>query len=363
MPDRTIEDVAAEAIGVALGDAGLSPQQVDVVFCGSVFGGLAIGQRIARHVGIAEVPIINLENACASSGGALREAQAWIDSDSAGTALVIGVEMLTHQGAGLISSDAHGVAERLGLTLPGLYAMRANRYIALHDASPADIASVAVKNRRNGALNLFAHFQTEVSIDEILASPPIASPLTLLQCCPNVDGAAAVVVASDTVVRRMGASRAVKLAGWGMVSGNALDRVGAEPTATERAGRAAYERSGVSPSDIDLCEIHEPFTIAEVEHIESLSFCAHGAGAHYSASGRSAINGDGVAVNTSGGLIARGHPLGASGAAQVVEVVTQLRGEAGSRQRLGARVGMTHIMGGNIPEIDSNACSVHVFTR
>jgi acetyl-CoA acetyltransferase len=362
-PELTHEELARTAIAAALADAGIEASELDAFFCGSVFGGLAIGQRVARASGIGEIPIVNLENACASSGGALREAHAWVASGGSDLALVLGVEMLTNMGGGLVSSDAHGASQRIGLTLPGLYAMRASRYMAEHGASAEDLASVAVKNRRNGSRNDKAHFRDAVATAEVLESTPIATPLTLLQCCPNVDGAAAVIVASDAALRRLGSERAVKIAGWGMVSGNALDVVGSEPTATARAGQAAYERAGVGPDDIDVCEVHEPFTIAEIEHIESLGFCEHGEGAAATAQGRTEIDGDLIAVNPSGGLIARGHPLGASGAAQVVEIVTQLRGEAGDRQRDGARVGMAHIMGGNIPEIDSNACVVHIFTR
>ncbi|MGE0309054.1 MAG: thiolase family protein [Acidimicrobiia bacterium] len=362
MPDRTIEDVAGDAVLAALADAGADRQDIGAVFCGSVFGGVGLGQRVMRRVGMLGVPIINLENACASSGVAMRDAVAWVESESVEVALVIGVEMLTHRAAGLITSDADGIAEQLGLTLPGLYAARAMHYLREHDATPADLATVAVKNRRNGALNPFAHFQSPVTLEEVLQSPMIAEPLTQFQCCPNVDGAAAVVISSRRTIGAGDPSRAVKIAGWGMRSGNELNVPGAEPQATHLAATEAYTRAGVGPDEIDLAEVHEPFTFAEFEHCEHLGFCESGEGAIYAREGRSAIDGDGVAINPSGGLISRGHPLGASGAAQIVEVATQLRGEAGARQRVGARTALTHIMGGNIPEIDSNACVVHVLT-
>jgi acetyl-CoA acetyltransferase len=225
------------------------------------------------------------------------------------------------------------------------------------------LAAVSVKNRANGAANPYAHFKSAVTAEEVLASPMISDPLTLLQCCPNVDGAAAVVVMSDEAAKRAGIDRPVRVAGVGVTSGRALDVVGAEPDATERAAAIAYEAAGIGPHDVDVCEVHEPFTIAEILHVEGLGFCAPGEGGNYIESGKAGIGGDGVAVNPSGGLISRGHPLGASGAAQVVEIVQQLRGEAGSRQREGARVGLAHIMGGNISELDSNACVIHIFER
>jgi acetyl-CoA acetyltransferase len=308
---------------------------------------------------MSRLPVVNLENACASSGVALRNAIAWVESGSIDTALVVGVEQLTARGSGLVKSDAEGPSEQLGLTLPGLYAMQAQRYLARWGGSAADLALVAVKNRANGARNPDAHFQSVVTVDEVLGSPMIATPLTRLQCCPSVDGAAAVVIASARTSGEGPASRAIGITGWGMVSGNELDLPDSEPEATRLAGALAYEVAGLGPEDVDLAELHEPFTIAEVEHCEGLGFAPHGEALHRLREGRFGLEGD-VAVNPSGGLLSRGHPLGASGAAQIVEIVRQLRGEAAERQVVNARVGLAHIMGGNIPDIDSSACTVHV---
>ena len=358
MTERRIEDVGAEAIVASLDDAGIGREHLEAVFCGSVFGGVGIGQRLMREVGVSRIPIMNTENACASSGVALRQAVAWIESGAAGLVLVVGIEMLTQLGGGLVQSDARGLSAEVGLTLPGLYAMHAHRYLSRWGATAEDLALVAVKNRSNGALNPKAHFQTPVSLAEVLASPMIADPLTRLQCCPNVDGASALVVSAEA----LSGARAIRIAGWGMTSGNDLDIVGSEPEATRAAAQIAYETAGIGPEDIDVCELHEPFTIAEIEHSESLGFAEAGSGARFVREGRFDIGSPGVAINPSGGLLARGHPLGASGGAQIVELVTQLRGEAGPRQVAGARTGLAHIMGGNIPEIDSSACVVHVLT-
>jgi benzoylsuccinyl-CoA thiolase BbsB subunit len=355
-PGKSSEELGAAAVSAALADADLQPGQAGALFCGSVFGGVGIGQRIARELGISRLPVVNLENACASSGVALRNAIAWVASGAVQNALVVGVEQLTARGSGLVKSDSQGPSEQLGLTLPGLYAMRAHRYLAQWGGGIDDLALVAVKNRANGAMNPDAHFREEVTLEQVVSSPMISTPLTRLQCCPSVDGAAALVISSS---RGPAAARSVSVAGWAMVSGNDLDVVGSEPEATKAAADLAYDMAGIGPEDIDLAELHEPFTIAEVEHCESLGFAPPGEALHRLRAGRFSLSGD-LAVNPSGGLLSRGHPLGASGAAQIVEIVRQLRGEAGSRQVHGARTGLAHIMGGNIPEIDSSACTVHV---
>jgi acetyl-CoA acetyltransferase len=361
--DKRPEEIAGAAIRAAISDSGLDKGRIDAAFCGAVQLGMGIGQSVLREVGITGIPITNVENACASSGSALREAVAWVGSGAAEVALVFGVEQLTRTAKGLIDTGRASVAEEVGLPLPGLYALKARHHMDHYGTTAQQLAAVSVKNRRNGAANPHAHFKAAVTADEVLASPMISDPLTLLQCCPNVDGAAAIVVMSDAAAKRAGVDRPVQIAGMGVTSGRALDVAGAEPDATERAAAIAYEAAGVGPEDVDVCEVHEPFTIAEILHVEGLGFCAPGEGGKYIESGKADIDGDGVAVNPSGGLLSRGHPLGASGAAQVVEIVQQLRGEAGPRQREGARVGLAHIMGGNISELDSNACVIHIFKR
>ncbi|HEX3825388.1 MAG TPA: thiolase family protein [Mycobacteriales bacterium] len=358
-PDRSPQMLGAAAGAAAMADAGLRREQVGALFCGSVFGGIGIGQLIARELGMSRLPVVNLENACASSGVALRNAIAWVASGGVETALVIGVEQLTARGPGLVKSDSQGPSEQLGLTLPGLYAMHAQRYLAESGGAVEDLALVAVKNRGNGAMNPDAHFQAAVTVEQVLESPMIATPLTRLQCCPSVDGAAAVAISSARSAGDSPAARGIAITGWGMVSGNALDVPGSEPEATRLAGDLAYEVAGVGPDDIDVAELHEPFTIAELEHCESLGFAARGEALNRLREGSFALDGN-VAVNPSGGLLSRGHPLGASGAAQIVEIVRQLRGDAADRQVPGARIGLAHIMGGNITEIDSSACTVHV---
>jgi acetyl-CoA acetyltransferase len=196
-PGKSSEELGAAAVSAALADADLQPGQAGALFCGSVFGGVGIGQRIARELGISRLPVVNLENACASSGVALRNAIAWVASGAVQNALVVGVEQLTARGSGLVKSDSQGPSEQLGLTLPGLYAMRAHRYLAQWGGGIDDLALVAVKNRANGAMNPDAHFREEVTLEQVVSSPMISTPLTRLQCCPSVDGAAALVISSS----------------------------------------------------------------------------------------------------------------------------------------------------------------------
>ncbi|MFE3054207.1 thiolase family protein [Nocardia sp. NPDC059239] len=356
------ETLGGRAILAALTDADLERVEVEAAFFGSVQGGVGIGQRVLAGLEMTGIPITNVEAACASGGSALREAVMWIEAGAIDVALVVGIDILTSASAGPIE-PAHRDPLKVAVPIPGIYALTAARYLHECDVTVADLAAVAVKNRANGALNKFAHFRTPVTVDEVLASPMIAEPLTRLQCCPNVDGAAAAVVVSESAVRRLGRQRAVRIAGGALTSGGIADRAGARRGTTKRTANLAYAEAGIGPEDLSLCEVHEPFTISEPLHAESLGLCDAGHGGRYISGGYADIDGKGVAINPSGGLIARGHPLGATGLAQVHEIVTQLRGEAKDRQVPGARVGLAHIFGGSFPEIEGDACSVHIFTR
>ena len=363
MPERTLAGVGGDAVIAALRDACLGATDVEAAYCGNVLYGGGAGQAVLAGLGITGPPIINVENACASGGTAFMEAVHAVQSGRVEVALAIGVEMLTHAGGGLIVSARPDISAQVGLPLPGLYALKAQRFLSERGGTREQLAAVVVKNRQNAVTNEHAYFHSAVTVEEVLASAPVSDPLTLFQCCPNVDGAAAAVVVSEEFARRHSPEFTIVVAGMGAASGHRIDVQEELPDITERAAEMAYEQAGVGPTDIDVCEVHEPFSIAEILHYESLGFCDPGEGGNYVASGRASLVGDGVAVNTSGGLIARGHPLGASGVAQIFEIVTQLRGRAGGRQRAGARVGMTHIAGGTIPELDGNAAVVTVLMR
>jgi acetyl-CoA acetyltransferase len=250
-----------------------------------------------------------------------------------------------------------------GLTLPAWYALKASRHMSDHGLTREELAAVVVKSRRHASMNTLAHFRMPTTVEEVLASPVIADPLTLFQCCPKVDGASAAVVCSTDYARARGLD-AVLIRGAALVSGTPVF-TDAPPSgdAAHRASRLAYERSGVGPEDLDVVECHDAFSIGEILYTEALGLCARGEGGRLVASGATSLGGRGPAVNPSGGLLSRGHPLGASGIGQVAELVWHLRGEAGERQVPGARMAAAHTMGGSEFELDANACAVLVLER
>jgi benzoylsuccinyl-CoA thiolase BbsB subunit len=277
--------------------------------------------------------------------------------------LVIGVEKLTKFGGGTLPLDEDDWEVRLGLSMPALYAMRAQRYMHDYGVKPAQIAGVSVKNRKNGTLNPDAQMRKEVTVEEVLASRMIAEPFTLLQCCPTGDGAAAIILASDKVARQF-RSDPIQVRASHLNSGRFMSgfRDMTSPEITVRGAKETFEESGLGPEDIDVAEVHDAFSIAELLYYEAFGFCPRGHGVELLESGATKIGGR-IPINPSGGLLAKGHPVGATGAAQVVEIVRQLRGEAGPRQVEGAQVGLTHATGGGISGFDHGACSIHIFQR
>jgi benzoylsuccinyl-CoA thiolase BbsB subunit len=362
-PDKNIADLGWPAVKAAIKDAGIEGKRIEAVYSGTARGGAMVGQRIMGRLGLAGLPIVNVENACSSSSSALRQAVIAVGSGAYDVVLVIGVEKLTKFGGGTLPLDEDDWEVRLGLSMPALYAMRAQRYMHDYGVSVQDIAAVSVKNRRNGALNPDAQMRKEVTIDEVLSSRMIADPFTLLQCCPTGDGAAAIILASSAVAKQF-RRNAIEIRGSHLTSGRFMSgfRDMTSPEITVRGAHEAFEEAGLGPNDIDVAEVHDAFSIAELLYYEAFGFCPRGEGAALLKSGATAIGGR-IPINPSGGLIAKGHPVGATGAAQVVEIVRQLRREAGPRQVEGAKVGMTHATGGGISGFDHGACSIHIFQR
>jgi len=361
-PGVKAPELAQQAILRALDDAGVAKDEVQAIYCANVLGGMILGQLAVRDLGFDGIPVYNVENACASGATAVHLARHALLAQQYDTVLVFGIEQLTALGGGTIplqrndhKTDLYATA---GMVLPAVYAMRGTRFLHERDAAPADLAAVAVKNRFHGSLNEFAQQRSETTVEEVLASRMIAEPLTLLQCCPSqVDGAAAVVLSR----RRGGAARPVRVLSSVVVSGKREraddDILDAEITA--RAARQAYERAGVAPSEVDVVELHDAFTIAELLYYEALGLAAPGEAVPLLRSGATRLGGR-VPVNPSGGLLAKGHPLGATGVAQMVEVLWQLQGRAGARQVEGARIGLTQCTGGGIAGVDHAASSVHL---
>jgi acetyl-CoA acetyltransferase len=355
-------ELAQQAILKAIDDAGVSLEDIQAVYCANVLGGMILGQLIVRDLGLRGIPVYNVENACASGATGVHLARHALLAQQYDTVLVFGIEQLTALGGGTIplqrndhKTDLYATA---GMVLPAVYAMRGTRFLHERDATPQDLAAVAVKNRHHGALNDFAQQRTEVTVDEVLASRMVADPLTLLQCCPSqVDGAAAVVLST----RRPTQARPVKVLSSVVVSGlreQADDDI-LDAEITARAAHQAYEQAGLGPKDVNVVELHDAFTIAELLYYEALGLAPHGEAVPLLRSGATRLGGR-VPVNPSGGLLAKGHPLGATGIAQMVEIMWHLQERAGSRQVAGARIGLTQCTGGGIAGVDHAASSVHL---
>lgn len=367
-PDRTIEDLGLEAVLGAIDDAGIQPNEIGTVYAGHARTGRVlgrengVGQLIMAAAGVRGIPVVGVGNFCASGSTAFREAVLAVMTGLYDVALAVGVEKLSvrpEKGKPL-TSDGMEFEGEFGFTPPAFFALVAQAYMARTGASAEDFAQVAVKNRAHAAHNPLAQYRAPVTVEEVLASRTVAAPLTLLSCCPTGDGAAAAVVVSDRVARRLD-RRTVPVRATSLVSGFG------DPTATGhfavdvRAAGEAYEQAGIDPGDVDLAEVHDAFTVTEVIHYEDLRLCPPGEGIKYLADGRTTLGGQ-IPVSTSGGLMSKGHPLGATGIAQVHEVVTQLRGEAGARQVEGARIGMAHCAGGFL-DGDVAVSAVHLFGR
>ena len=367
---RTGKDLFTEAVlqCVDSADRGLDPAAIQESWVGSLgFGGWQLGNLAAlvgEHARIPGIPARRVENACASSGFAFRDAYLAVKSGQVEVALAGGVEVMndvppTRQRYWLgVSGDTEW--ERLaGLTFPGVYAMMAVRHMHEFGTTREQLAAVAVKNHRNGARNPNAQFRKEITVEDALRSPSVAYPFTLYDCCATTDGATAVVLAS--------ADRAKEFTDtpvWVLGSGAATDRLALHDRetltaldATRRAASDALRRADVRLKDIDVAELHDCFTIAEILALEDIGWCPKGQGGPFTERGATALDGQ-VAVNPSGGLKAKGHPLGATGTAQVYEIFRQLRGEGEGRQRADAEIGLTHNVGGS-----GATCAVHIFAR
>ena len=360
-PQRRVESLAWEAILEAMQDAAADTGEIEAVFVGSVFGPPGIATRTLRGIGIGGVPVLTIEAACASGTAAYHEAVEAVALGRYSCVLVFGIEHLSSLfTSGAIVPEATDCEGRAGLPLPGLYALQAQRYIEQYGATAEQIADVAVKNKANGLLNPRAQLKSEApSIEQVLASRKIADPLTFLQCCPVSDGAGALVIG-----RAKGRAGEVRVLASAMASGRLWDHRSTDfwgEGPVRRAANAAYAQAGVSAKEVDVLEVHDSFTIGEILTLEALGVCKPGEGAALAPSGHTRRGGR-QPVNPSGGLLSRGHPLGATGTAQLAEIVWQLRGKAGERQVPNARLGLVETMGGGAAGMEGNAAVVTLLT-
>ncbi|WP_082398952.1 MULTISPECIES: thiolase family protein [unclassified Pseudonocardia] len=362
--DVTLEAMALGAAREALSDAGADLAAVEGLYVGHVFGGPVAGQRIAAQLGLDGRPVSNHENYCASGATAIREAWVALAAGLHDVALVIGVEKMTDRVAGGVRPDPGDLDAAVGYVMAAGHAMSARRYMAEHGATREQIAAVAVKNHAHSVHNPWAQYQKPVTLEQVLGARPIAEPLGLLDCSPISDGAAAVLLCTPAGLRRLGlGTGGPRVLGVGQISGSVQTGLGdlnAEDV-SRRAGEEAWRLSGVGPADIDLVEMHDCFTIAEIVRMEGLGLVPRGRGAAWAAEGVTALGGR-LPVNPSGGLLSRGHPVGATGAAQVCELTWQLRGTAGGRQVEGARTGLAYCKGGTVNGTDGGSVTTVVMT-
>jgi acetyl-CoA acyltransferase len=405
--DSSVRKLAEEATAEALRDARAAPGDIEMAFFSNATAGILTGQEMIRgqvalrNTGVLGVPIVNVENACASASSAFWLAHMAVSSGQADIALAIGSEKLTHPdkrrsfaaiGTAVDLENLVAAREALTRTLLGtgsavgtdagspapvgaevmpqkkegggkspfmdVYAGMTRHYMEQSGATPEDFARIAVKNQANGKLNPKAQYGGDITVEEVLASRQISGPLTLLMCSPIGDGSAAVVVCSEEAGRRLGADM-VRVRATALVSGR--DRGPGDAGAVERAVAKAYEMAGVGPEDLDVLEVHDAAAPAELMIYEELGLCGPGEGPKLLASGETALGGR-VPVNPSGGLLAKGHPIGATGCAQLVELADQLRGRCGARQVEGARVALAENGGGFLGS-DPAAIVITVLSR
>ncbi|VVB87232.1 3-ketoacyl-CoA thiolase [uncultured archaeon] len=369
--DKSFRELFVEAGISAIEDAGIQGGKIDALYVGNMSGGRFIeqehiGSLIADYAGLASlnIPSTRVEAACASGGLALRQGIIAVASGYHDIVIAGGAEKMTDVDAETTTDALAAAADRewegvMGATFPGLYAMIARLHMHRYGTTSEQLASVAVKNHHNGMMNPKAQFQHEISIEAVLNSVMVADPLHVFDCSPISDGASAVVLAPAEVARKY-TDTPVYVKASAQASGTLSLHDRRDITtldATVVAAKKAYNMANVTPSDIDFAEVHDCFTIAEICAIEDLGFVRKGDGGKASQEGMTAIGGK-IPINTSGGLKACGHPVGATGVKQAVEITMQLRGEAGKRQVDGAEIGLTHNVGGS-----GGTAVIHIFGR
>lgn len=346
-PLKEFYDLGSEAILNSLKDAGMEWKEIQAAFCGSVYCGTASGHQAIEKIGMTGIPIVNVENACSSGSSAFRLAYQSIAAEICDVAIAVGFEKM-HRG--LIKSTAWPEWQRkMGFNVqPACYAMAAVRYMEETGASEEDFSRVTVKNRKNGALNSNARFQKPVTLEEVLHSRMVAKPLRLLHSCPLADGGAAVILCSKdklkTTTKMVTVAACVLTSGtYGHVYGGGSVKIHT-PDTIEISVEQAREMSGYGVEDMDLVQAYDTMSPGELWDLEIMGFCKKGEARHLLREGMFDLNGK-LPVNTDGGLMSRGHPLGATALAQIIEIYRQLREEAGPRQVPRAKIGLAHAMG------------------
>ena len=361
-PDRTVPDLGAEAALLALDDAGLTIDKMEAFYCGNLGQANAmVGQRILQEIGQTGIPVVNCSNACATGATAFREAWTSIKAGLYDVVLAVGVEQM---GTGLLGGSGGGSGiPKEGLlgsgTMPAVFAEAGMEHSRQYGTTFEQFAKISVKNHHHSTMNPKARYQIETPLDEVMNAEMISYPNTKLMCSVNVDGAAAAVLVSEKKAKELGMGRSVRVKAAVLTSDPYQERDLVMPdvnSCTRKAAKEAYEMAGLGAEDIDLVELHDCFATAEMLHYENLGLCKDGEAGKLIDEGEVELGGR-VPVNVSGGLLSKGHPLGATGIANIYEVCTHLRGEAGKRQVEGAKVGLTHVIG------LGSACGIHILEK
>ena len=361
-PERTVPDLGAEAALLALDDAGLNIDNMEAFYCGNLGQANAmVGQRILQEIGQTGIPVVNCSNACATGATAFREAWTSIKAGLYDVVLAVGVEQM---GTGLLGGAGGGKGiPKEGLlgsgTMPAVFAEAGMEHARQYGTTFEQFAKISVKNHHHSTMNPKARYQIETPLDEVMNAEMISYPNTKLMCSVNVDGAAAAVLVSEKKAKELGMSRAVRVKASVLTSDPYQERDLVMPdvnSCTRKAAKEAYEMAGLGAEDIDLVELHDCFATAEMLHYENLGLCEDGEAGRLIDEGEVELGGR-IPVNVSGGLLSKGHPLGATGIANIYEVCTHLRGEAGERQVEGAKVGLTHVIG------LGSACGIHILEK
>ncbi len=361
-PEKTVPQLGATAALMAMDDAGLTIQDMQALYCGNLGQANAmVGQRLLQEIGQTGIGVVNCANACATGATAFREAWMSIKAGVFDCVLAVGVEQM---GRGLLGGGGGGKGiPKEGLlgsgTMPAVFAEAGMEHTRNYGTTFEQFAKVSVKNHHHSTMNPKAMYQIETPLETVMNSEMISYPNTKLMCSVNVDGSAAAVLVSEKKAKELGMGRAVKVLASVLASDPYTDRDLTMPdvnAVTRIAAKQAYEMAGVGPEDINLVELHDCFATAEILHYENLGLCKDGEAGRLIDDGEVALGGR-VPVNVSGGLLSKGHPLGATGIANIYEISTHLRGEADKRQVEGARIGMTHVIG------LGSACGIHILEK
>ncbi|SVB90363.1 uncharacterized protein METZ01_LOCUS243217 [marine metagenome] len=364
--DDSIVDIALQASVSAIESAGIEPKEIQAGYISNVFGvadkQVHLGPVVMSNLGISEKPSLSIESACGSGSVSFREAFANVAAGFYDAVLVTGVEKVTHTGTEWTTTYFSYCSDffyegQAGVSFPGLFASMARAYLHEFNATEEDLARVAVKNHDNGLLNPKAHLRKKITIDDVMNSAVVASPLKLYDCCPFSDGASAVILCSQNFAKEHGGDY-IDVIGSGRGGSPAAlqgrDHLTTIPS-TKIATESAYKMAGITAKDVDFAEVHDCFTIAEVVDTEDLGFFEKGKGVEAVREDRTKLNGQ-ISINPSGGLKSKGHPIGATGVGQVVEVYDQLTGNADERTVKNAKIGLTHNFGAT-----GASCAVHIF--